>query len=358
MTTIYIDTNIFMNESFFRSASAQAFLKTCALLQIDVVVPEIVIDETKGNYPKTLKEKASAYQKAHKEFAKLADIEALDISTPDIITEFSGWLDNLLGENGIHIAPYPIIALKELVKKSYETSKPFKDTGDGHKDYIVWQTVKRHIDSQTTTPPNYFLTNNSKDFCSKNDDDQHILHPDLAGQIADADRRPEVFSSIRSVFDKKLAPLLEGMSLDDIPNLGPQDIDVITRETLLEDLPQRTAYGFENVPFGNEVSIDAIGEVTVQGIHLTKVDDEVVINVSGTVEIEVSGFIDKHAYYREEDGLDIYVTDPDWNDHVMAVSTTVETAFELSLFYSTATNEVTGYDITLPQEIEDEWPYK
>ena len=53
---IYIDTNIMINENFMRSASAQAFFKACALLHIECVIPEIVIDEAKGNYPKKLDE--------------------------------------------------------------------------------------------------------------------------------------------------------------------------------------------------------------------------------------------------------------------------------------------------------------
>ena len=55
MATIYLDTNIILNESYFRSHFSQAFLKACALLKIDVVVPDIVIDEVLGNYPLTLK---------------------------------------------------------------------------------------------------------------------------------------------------------------------------------------------------------------------------------------------------------------------------------------------------------------
>ena len=64
MTTIYIDTNIMINENFMRSASAQAFFKACALLHIECVIPEIVIDEAKGNYPKKLDEKVKSFLKA------------------------------------------------------------------------------------------------------------------------------------------------------------------------------------------------------------------------------------------------------------------------------------------------------
>ncbi|AEI93095.1 hypothetical protein [Roseobacter litoralis] len=105
--------------------------------------------------------------------------------------------------------------------------------------------------------------------------------------------------------------------------------------------------------------ITSVGEAEIGNIELVKADDEVFIKVSGTIEIEVSGFMDKHDYYRAmEAGLNVSVDDADWNDHVMAVSTYVDTEFEVRLFYSSESKDIAGCEISLPQEIEDDWPYK
>ncbi len=358
MPAVFIDTNIIINENFFRSAAAQAFLKACSILNIEVVIPDIVYDEVLGNFPKKLKERVNAFEKTQRELAKLVDIDLTEIDLEDEFGEYENWLIDLIEADGVTLAPYPEIQAKELVEKSYEKQKPFKDNGDGHKDYIVWKTVKTHIETQQTALPNLFLTNNTKDFGAKGENDVHVLHPDLANQIEEEAKRPKLYTSLKSVFDEELTPHLQGMTLDDVPDLDAQEINTLTEKFLLDDLPQHSAFGFEDVPFSNEVTISMVGETKIEDIRLTKVDDEIVINVTGTVDIEVSGFIDKYAYYSDNDMNDISVVDSDWNDHVMAVSTDVETAFELSIFYSLETNTVIGHVVSLPQEIEDEWPYK
>ena len=97
------------------------------------------------------------------------------------------------------------------------------------------------------------------------------------------------------------------------------------------------------------------GGATIEDKELRKIDDELVLTVSGTVPIEVEGYMDKHVYYSEDDFEDVHVSDADWNDHVMQVSTTVETAFELSLIYSPQSKSVVGYSLTLPNETENDW---
>mmetsp|Transcript_28886 Transcript_28886/g.55048 ORF Transcript_28886/g.55048 Transcript_28886/m.55048 type:complete len:359 (+) Transcript_28886:677-1753(+) len=358
MTTIYIDTNIFMNESFFRSSLAQAFLKSCALLQVTVVVPDVVVDEVLGNFPKKLKEKASAYQKARRELIRLIDLDPFSFDLSEEVDDYEEWLLELIENNGVEIAPYPEVSTKELVSKSYEGKKPFKESGEGHKDYLVWKTVAAHINAQSSTPPNILLTNNIKDFCTS-DGEESVLHPDLSVQIDNEQNKPKIYTSLKSAFDDLLAPNLQGVTFNEIPELGADEIQEMVNTYLLDDLPDHTAFGFEGVPFSNDVSITGVDVAEITETQLTKVDDEVVINVSGTVGIEVSGFIDKHAYYMDaEGGLDISVDDANWNDHVMAVSATVDTAFEIRLFYSFEDKEISSYEISLPQEIEDDWPYK
>ncbi len=357
MATIYIDTSVAINESFLRSPYVEAFLKACKILQHTVVVPEIVCDELKGNYPKKLGEKLSAFQKAEKDLGKLIDLDVDTTTLSDAVDAFEKWLDALLDQHGVTIAPYPEISSKELVEESYTLNKPFKTSGEGHKDFIIWKTILSGVTGQSLPPPNIFLTNNTKDFCQDGPDGTHVLHPDLAAQIEDPDLRPKVYTSIKSAFDSELAPHLEGITLDAIPDLGT--VDDLVEDMLLEDLPDRSLYGLEGIPFSNEITISSAGLKSIDSVTLKRVDDEVVVKVIGEVEVEVDGFIDKSDYYMsEEDSPNMYVVDGDWNDHVMFVSSTTDTPFDLTFFYSLTHKEITGREITLPQEIEDEWPYK
>jgi hypothetical protein len=360
MVTVYLDTSVAINESFLKSPYAEAFLKACAILQYTVVIPEIVMDELRGNFPKKFVEKYSAFQKSKMELGKLIDLDAPIITISEAVGTYENWLDELIDQYGIVVAPYPDISAKELVEKSYGVKKPFKESGEGHKDYIIWNTILTHIASNEVNPSNIFLTNNTKDFCEVDENGSPTLHPNLAEQIDSPAHRPRVYTSIKGAFDSELSPNLEGITLNDIPNLGTQDIDSMVGEFLLEDLSNRSLYGLEGVPFSNEITISSIGHHSIETVTLKKVDDEVIISVTGNIELEVDGFMEKFSYYHHSDHEDneIYVIDGDWNDHVMMVSSTIETDFDLTIFYSTQNSAVTGHEISLPQEIEDEWPYK
>jgi predicted nucleic acid-binding protein len=359
MTTIYLDTNIFMNESFFRSAMARAFLKACSILHFTVVVPEVVVDEVVGNFPKKFSEKAAAFKKAQRELAKIHAFDTATIDSKGAIENYEDWLAELLDGNGVVIAPYPDVSAKTLVLKSYQGEKPFKETGEGHKDYLVWESMKAHINSQGSTPPYLFVTHNTNDFGATGKDGMHFLHPVLSEQIPSEADKPKLYTSLKSVFDDYLSPKLEGVSLEEIPDIDADQLQMLIDEHLLNDLPMRSAFGFENVPFSNDVSISSVGEAKITDISLAKLGDDIIVSVEGVVEIEVDGFVEKHSYYHDFDEVpDVYVVDADWNDHVMAVSTSVETAFEVRLFFSTTSKTFTAHEISLPEEIEDDWPYK
>lgn len=359
MTTVYLDTSVAMNEAFLRSPYSEAFLKACAILQYTVVIPEIVVDELKGNFPKKVQEKLISFDKVSKELGKLVDGDFPEIHLFGSIDKYNKWLKEFLDEYGVVVAPYPDVTAKELVDKSYTVKKPFKQSGEGYKDYVVWKTILGCIASDEAAPPNIFLTNNTKDFCDADEGGNPFLHPDLSEQVIDPARTPKVYTSIKSAFTSELSPNLEGMTLDDIPDLTSQDIDFMAGKYLLEDIPSRSLYGLEGVPFSNDISISSVGAHSIESVTLKKVDDEIVITALGRVEVEVDGFIDKFDFYHtDSEDSKIYIVDGNWNDHVMMVSSTVETDFELTIFYSTKINDATGHEVSLPQEIESDWPYK
>lgn len=359
MPTIYMDTSVAIHEAFLKSAYVEPFLKACAILNYTVIIPEIVLDEIIGNFPKKLNEKLAAFNKNYKEMAKLLSIDFPIVSISDETSTYNEWLDNLISEYNITIAPYPQISNKELVEQSYLSKKPFKDSGEGHKDYLVFKTIYEQIQNAMNSSPHIFLTNNTKDFCVADDEGNYNLHPDLKEQIENPSLVPSIYTSVKGVFDAELAPKLEGISLEDIPDLGTHDIDTMVGDFLLEDLPRRSLFGLEGVPFSNEISIASIGHHSIEEVSLKKAGDEVVINITGEVEVEIDGFVNKFDFFHDDhEDSKIYIVDRNWNDHVMMVSSSVSTEFEMAIFYSIDMAKVSGYEISLPQEIEDEWPYK
>ena len=176
---IFIDTNIIVKENFLRSTNAQALLKAATFLGFDIVIPEIVIDEVKGKFSVKLAEKLTHYNKAQREVASLIEIDQRDISLDDEKEKYIKWLDDILEQYGVKILPYPEMPLKEIVTESYKAQKPFKEGGEGHKDYLIWKTISLYINNQENDVEKYFLTGNVKDFCEKRENDW-VLHSYLS----------------------------------------------------------------------------------------------------------------------------------------------------------------------------------
>ena len=220
---IFIDTNIIIKENFLRSTNAQALLRAARFLGFDIVIPEIVIDEVKGNFSENFAEKLIGYNKAQREIASLIEIDQIDISLDDEKEKYIEWLDAILEQYSVKILPYPQIPLKEIVTESYQAKKPFKEDGDGHKDYLIWKTISLYIDEQEKDVEKYFLTNNVKDFCEKLEDDW-VLHSYLSDQIQAEHGKLVVYLDLKKLFDDKIRPSLQGIKLSDIPELSLKNL--------------------------------------------------------------------------------------------------------------------------------------
>lgn len=345
---IYIDTNAIIEENFFRSAYGPSLLRAAHFLGLKVYIPAIVVDEAKENFSRRLREKLRSYNKSFKELKSLIEIESSEIDIDEKIEEYQFWLDKVLDDYGVVILSYPEVPLKDVVAESYKGKKPFKDSGEGYKDFLVWKSIQKNIKESTSSNKNYFITNNTKDFC-ENTQGVNVLHRDLLDGL-EVERKPEVYTHLKQFFNEKILPQLQGIELADIPELSKESVEDEVQKILEEELSSYSAHGFEGVPFGNEVVAHLVSEAEIGNITLKKIDeDEVLITATGTVEVEVDGFMDKHEYYSE-DYEELSLVDGDWNDHMVAVSYTLQVPYELALSYSKDAKKITENSLSLPTE--------
>lgn len=66
--------------------------------------------------------------------------------------------------------------MKEIIVASYAGKKPFKTSGDGYKDYLIFSSILNNNESESEI---HFATANHKDFC----DNSGALHPELQSMI-------------------------------------------------------------------------------------------------------------------------------------------------------------------------------
>ena len=340
---IILDTSVIVREGYFRSGMMRALLKAAHFMEWQVFIPEVVRDELLGKTKKEIAKRVGAFDKAARE---LGAITGKAIELGDAATEFGNyedWLAEEMESFGIEILPYPSTTTGELVTKSYEGEKPFKENGDGHKDYLIWKSIVECLQNQQAFPPTYFLTNNRKEFCSDGAPPM-VLHPDLASQLPEG-QTVNIYLDLGSFFGEMIAPHLKGMDINQIPD----DLANRALELIESELTDYSAFGFEGVPIQNEALIDFVENAKITEREIQSLDDnEVLVTFRCEFDAQISGFMEKSEVYSDEHDVDVW--DSNWNDWVMAVSTRAKLPARVMFTYSKSERGITASDVDIPTE--------
>lgn len=348
---IFLDTSIVIGENYLRSSTASSLLKSSRFLGLRLVIPQIVIDETYGRHRLGLADSYEKFCKIRADLNKLAGKDVVtDVSIRKAHKTFSSWFGSILKDYKVEILSYPKLSPKQIVKASYKRKKPFKRDGEGFKDYLVWKSIVSEINKlNEDTTEIYFLTNNIKDFCEKKDQ-EWVLHAHLREGIGKEDTEVKVYTELREFFSERVSPLLKRVEPTDIPEFNLNDLLERAREEIEDYLSSYSAYGIEGLPFENEVTIDAVHGVIMADWEIKEVEDgEYLIVITGSVDIEADGFIEKSNFYMHEH-KDLYIIDRDWNEWVVAVSQTIETPFNLTMSYFESSGETIIHSVELDNE--------
>ncbi len=342
---IFLDTSILIKEGYLRSEAARTFLKAAKILDIGVCLPEVTYDELLGRVKIEINKQSDAAEKAIKKLINLTD---KNFSTPDpkeFFSNYENWLGELLNQNEVEILNYPVVPPKEIVEASYIGKKPFKPSGKGYKDYLIWRTLLE-LTNKESHEEFVFVTNNTKDFCAEKSTSP-TLHPDLEKQLGKG-TQVRVSTDLRLLFDEVIAPNLGDANPQDIPD----NISEMTKEIVEELLTDYSADGFQGLPVGNDVTISYVDNVMLgQPIFKSLGDDEILVKFEGQIKAEFSGFVDKSEYYLHDGASDVNICDSDWNDWVMMVSTVAELDFEVELIVEKKSKKITSREINFPKEM-------
>ena len=173
------------------------------------------------------------------------------------------------------------------------------------------------------------------------------LHPDLASQLP-VGQSVIVYPDVGSFFGEMIAPHLKGLDINEIPD----DLASRAIELIESNLTYYSAFGFEGVPIQNEALIDGVENVRIVDREIRSLDDdEFLVTFSCEINAEISGFMEKSEYYSGDH--EVYVSDPDWNNWVMAVSTSATLPVQVNFTYSKSESGITGSDVDLPTEYSD-----
>ena len=342
---IFLDTSILIKEGYLRSETARTFLKAAKILDIGVCLPEVTYDELLGRVKIEINKQSDAAEKAIKKLINLTDKNFASPDPKEFFSNYENWLDELLDQNKVEILNYPDISPKEIVEASYIGKKPFKPRGEGYKDYLIWHTLLE-LTNKESREEFVFLTKNTHDFCDEKSTSP-TLHPDLVKQLG-KNIRVQVIKDLRLLLNEIIAQKLGGANPQDIP----ASISATTKKIVEELLTGYSAYGFEGLPIGNDVTISYVDNVMLgQLVFKSFGNDEILVKFEGKVTAEFSGFIDKSEYYLHYEIPDVNICDSNWNDRVMLTSSVAELDFEGELILEKKSKKITSREVNLPTEI-------
>lgn len=354
MGKIYLDTNVFFKNGFFKSEGAKAKLKACALAGYDVVLSEIVIDEVIGNFEKRLIQSKASLQKALNAVNKIIPLKISDI---DVVAEtqvYVSELKQMIKDVGIEVLPYPSLSPKELVVASYKGIKPFDENGKGHKDYMIWTSMKEHILSNADSAPFLFISDNTGDFgVAKGKTDKnncYALHSHLIKQIETVGERLTSYSDLQSALENEVLPRLDGLTLEDVNGKSAM-LEHFVEQSIAESLPYTSMDSLEGVPF-NDLTITSYGHAANIKTKFYKFKDSYMAQISGSSECLVDGYINKSDWFSE-DFTNVSIAP--WNDHVYEAQTEADVEFEITAIYNPETQSLSGQTFTITNKIDNDW---
>lgn len=189
-----------------------------------ILLPKLVLEESKAVYKRTLIEKYEKYQEkgillnalliSKKELESINIDKEVENFTSHVLSIYSKFHKEYLIE-------YDPMMLEEAVRRAINKIRPCSEKKEEFRDTILWLTVLDAAKSQDEKNI-VFISENTSDFCAANNQ----LHPDLIKDIKDNDIQVFYFNSIES-FIEKYADKINKLTDDRVENyLSENNIEI------------------------------------------------------------------------------------------------------------------------------------
>lgn len=357
---IVIDTNIIHNDFFLKNAQIISLCETAKICGIQVLVPQIVIDEVVNHYREKIDAANKDLEKAKSSLSFFYPDESVgDYFSSDkaaqLLKDYRDELIKRLEELGITIIPYPKISHEELVKRDLARRKPFQESGKGYRDALIWESVYNNIEKIDNNPDVVFINKNTKDFFEKDK-----LHPDLITDIKKKGLSPlslEVHTDISKVIDKHIKPLQK--TLDDLKTqyvgkdcIGSIDINSYIIDKIAYYIPNGL---IDNIPYfqsgmGRYMENVDIYKISDSKCQITDIrilnDSQIIVDVDSTILLDYFAYLHKSDSYLFDDKDMPNIVDYNLNRHYMEVQDSIKLPIKISLIVDEKLNNIDSHSVT------------
>lgn len=237
------DTNVFIQDFRMEGNSFTALMGNFTALADRMLIPKVVHQEHLNNFAKRLGGELKKLNDNYKNISRLVneDIQEPEFRGLDVlINRYEEHVETKLNLIDSEILDYPPVSLEVVAKKAIKRLKPFKKSGEGYCDAIIWETIL-HVLKSDKECEIIFITNNKKDFLNG-----ESIHDDLISDLAESDISPsriQIYRTLKDVVDnlllvhlETLDNLKEQINTDSIPGVNIEEwlsnklFDLITED--------------------------------------------------------------------------------------------------------------------------------
>lgn len=342
---IILDSNIIVADFWMDSPAFLILLESSKAGNIDLYFPKVVVDEVKNKFRQRI---AHAQSTINGEIGKLNRLTRLSIGKSlsesvmkKFVKKYEKHFDQVIKDNNITILPYPDTSHEYLARKARLKLKPFNENEKGYRDNLIWETIKKQLSAYDeelpATPEVIFITANYTDF-----GESEQLHNDLFTELEEEGFHPDgvfIYTSLKE-YNEKVVKLSLAMAVSFQNKIKGEKWEELGLKEyidahLYEEYNGSEIYHYHGLaPYANAVPMVSgfnddykIGQVSVRKLN----PKEYIVDIKIDLETELDYYIDKHDYYGSDELLDVSVIEEDWNDHVVAVSRTVDVPVEITV---------------------------
>ncbi len=290
---IILDTNILMSDWLHRSIAFKIFIKGIKDIPAKIVIPQVVLDELFRNYSRSIDELISDMDQCNKKLEKLAEVSLKKVEKEVLENRYRLFIRKFLNDNDIKILEYPKIEIKEAIRRELNGAKPFKSSGEGYRDYVIWETIKREIDNYEQEDI-IFISLNRKDFGNPPD-----LDEELKNEIKYKPANLFYFKSISEFNKKYILPRQEEIKIltENVNSLFKNEFDIFmwiknhAKDIIYDNEVGRIIFDTGDYSRIHPLAINRIDSIEI--MEVVKLDDdeyslELVIKVDVVFSIDIS----------------------------------------------------------------------
>lgn len=354
---VVLDTNILFDNWYLEGPNFTVLERHIKLGQSSLVVPEVVVLETKNLFKKQLLK----HIKSAKEIDRLVPNLKLGSHIPDIeilCAEYEKALHSRFVELGVEVISHSDIPHSSIMSRSLAVRKPFRESDKGYRDTLLWEVILTKLANNKTKT--FFITNNLKDFGQKN---KRQLHPDLVDDVVMHKLMPDsvcLYTNLKELLDDQIVPHLEKVTKEILEELKRghyksfslndwfienRNSFISSSDKWIENLLSSTSE-FENP----EVSyIEDPEKITVENAYNFD-DDRVYLDVTALTDVVVDIFIFKSDYYWISEEYNLLIMEEDWNKHYMWAQLILRLPISFSIIFNILEEKIEEFEINPIEE--------